>query len=220
MIGLLWRLGKLAIKIAIGIAFIAVLIAYARLSELGDMRQALLSGIEKSFGGRLSINGPVELDLTFPPSISMEDVKVKNAKWGKKPDMLKVKKLVAEVDLLPLIRGKMAVPRLRMIGVDIVVEKKKNGGTNWDELNEFETAAGGGPAPGFGFPFPGLGSAGVAVTNGTLTVIDQTANSTTTVSLPGTVEVGVGAGAGGGAGAGAGGGTGGGSGGGNSVVCP
>ncbi len=142
-------------------------------------------------------------------------MRVKNAPWGRKRDMLKVQRLVAEVDLLPLMRGRMAVPRLRMIGVDIVIEKSKSGKTNWDELNDFETAAGGPPGGG-GFVLPGVGNAGVVVTNGTLTVIDQTVGTTTTVTLPGSVEVaGAGAGAGTGAGAGAGGG-----GGIGSILCP
>ncbi|MDA0998868.1 MAG: AsmA family protein, partial [Proteobacteria bacterium] len=200
MLGLIWKLVTFAVKAGIVVAGIAVVIAYARLSELGDMRKALLSEIGKSFAGRLSIDGPVALDFSFPPKLSIGGVRVRNAAWGSKPDMLKAQQLIAEVDLLPLMRGQMAVPRLRLVGVDIVIEKSKKGGTNWDELQNFETAAGGAPPGGGGF-LPGLGNTGVMLSNGTLTVIDQATKSTTTVALPGSC-VGIAPAAAGGSGSG------------------
>ena len=51
--------------------------------------------------------------------------------------------LIAEVDLLPWMLGDVAVPRLRLVGSDILFEIGKSGKTNWDELNSFDTAAGG-----------------------------------------------------------------------------
>ncbi len=94
-------------------------------------------------------------------------------------------KIVTEIDLLPLLTGNMAAPRLRMIGVDIIVERKANGNTNWDELNNFETAAGlANPAalPGI---FPQIGGATVAVSGGTLTIVNAAASVPTVLSLGG-----------------------------------
>lgn len=194
MISFLFRTIKLGIKIGIVIAGIAILISYARLSEFGDLRKELMEKLANSYAGRLQLDGKAELQMTFPPSVSIDGLRLKNAKWGTRPDMMTVKQVVAEIDLLPLLQGKMAVPRLRMIGVDIIVERKKDGKTNWDELNEFDTAAG--PAsPGL-FPvvFPQIAGAAVTVAGGTLTVVGQ--GAPTTVSLSG-AEIEVGAGGGG-----------------------
>ena len=72
-----------------------------------------------------------------------------------------------------------------MIGVDIIVERKRDGTTNWDELTEFEPAAG--PANPAAVPsiLPSIGGAAVSVVGGTLTVLDPFAATTTVVSLGG-----------------------------------
>ena len=70
--------------------------------------------------------------MTFPPSVVIHDVRIKNAKWGTRKDMINADTVVAEIDLIPLLKGEMAVPRLRMIGVDIVVEQRADVTTNWD----------------------------------------------------------------------------------------
>ncbi|MGJ3259605.1 MAG: AsmA family protein [Rhodospirillales bacterium] len=184
MLNFLIRICKFAIKAAIVVAGIAVVISYARLSEFGDMRKALLDKIMNSYAGRIAVDGDVSLNMAFPPSVSIEGVRIKNAKWGTKPDMLTADRVVAEVDLIPLLQGDMAVPRLRMIGVDIVVETRRDGTTNWDELNEFETASGGNPS---GAPtiLPQIGGTAVTVAGGTLTVINSLLPVPTVLSIGG-----------------------------------
>ena len=102
MISFFFKLIKLGIKISIVLGGIAIVIAYARLSEFGDMRKELMTKIENSYAGRLSISGPAELDLSFPPRVIIHDVKIKNAKWGTKENMMTADKVIAEIDLLPL----------------------------------------------------------------------------------------------------------------------
>ncbi len=184
MIGFLVRILKFSIKASIVIAGIAIVISYARLSEFGDMRKALLEKVMNSYVGRIAIDGDVELQMTFPPSVAIEGVRIKNAKWASKPDMMRAERVVAEIDLIPLLRGDMAVPRLRMIGVDIVVERNREGQTNWDELNDFDTAAG--PAdPTAPMIFPQIGGASVSVAGGTLTIVNNLLTAPTVLSLAG-----------------------------------
>ncbi|MEX0694947.1 MAG: AsmA family protein [Rhodospirillales bacterium] len=183
MMSFLIRIIKFAFKCAVVIAGIAVVISYARLSEFGDLRQNLLDKVMQSYAGRIQIDGKVELQATFPPTVSIENVRIKNAKWGTRPDMMTAERIVAEIDLLPLLAGDMAVPRLRMIGVDIVVEQKRDGTTNWDELNNFETASG--PADPSTLPgvFPSIGGATVSVVGGTLTILNAALSAPTVLSL-------------------------------------
>ena len=132
MFSFLIRIFKFAIKAAVVITGIAVVISYARLSEFGDLRKEMMSTITKSDVGRLDVNGPVELQMTFPSSVVIHNVRIKNTKWGTRKDMINADTVVAEIDLVPLLKGEMAVPRLRMIGVDIVVEQRADVTTNWD----------------------------------------------------------------------------------------
>lgn len=187
MLSFLFRVSKLMLKIGVVLAGIAVVISYARLSEFGDLRSELVQSINDSYAGRISIDGEITLQTTFPPSVAMTDVRIRNAEWASQPDMMTAQTMVAEMDLLPLLRGQMALPRLRMIGVDIVVERRPDGGTNWDELNGFETAAG--PTNPGGLPviFPQIGSATLSVAQATLSIIDPISSATTVLSLGGNV---------------------------------
>ena len=188
MISFFFKLVKLGFKVSILLGCIAIVVAYARLSELGDMRKELISQIENSYVGRLSINGTTELDLSFPPRVIINDVKIKNARWGSKEHMMVADKVVAEIDLLPLIQGKMATPRLRMVGVDIIFEQNADGLSNWDELNGFETAAGPSgstPTPSI---FPNIAGSSVSISGGSLTVVRPSSSSSpsaTSVSFGG-----------------------------------
>lgn len=179
MISFFLKLIKFGIKVSIILGGIAIVIAYARLSEFGDMRKELMSKIEDSYVGRLSISGPAELDLSFPPRIIIHDVKIKNSKWGTKENMMIADKVVAEIDLLPLIQGKMAVPRLRMVGVDIIFEQNADGMSNWDELNGFETAAGPGGATPPPTIFPNIAGSTVSISGGSLTVVNPNSSTST-----------------------------------------
>jgi uncharacterized protein involved in outer membrane biogenesis len=180
MLSFLARILKFSIKAAIVVAGIAVVISYARLSEYGDLRKALLDKVMNSYAGRITVDGDVELQMTFPPSVAIDGVRIRNSNWASRPDMMTAERVVAEVDLLPLLRGDMAVPRLRMIGVDIIVERNREGQTNWDELNDFETAAG--PAnPATPMIFPQIGGASVSVAGGTLTIVSNVLGSVPTV---------------------------------------
>ncbi len=184
MLNFLIRIMKFTIKAAIVVAGIAIVISYARLSEFGDLRKELVDKIMNSYAGRIAIDGEIDLNMSFPPSVSIEGVRIRNAKWASKPDMLKADRVVAEVDLIPLLRGDMAVPRLRMIGVDIIVETKRDGTTNWDELNEFDTAAGPG-GPGAPMILPQIAGTSVTVAGGTLTIVSNVLTTPTVLSLAG-----------------------------------
>jgi len=190
MLGFFVRMLRLAVKIAIVVGGIAVIISYARLSEYGDMRKSLMERILNSYAGRIAIDGDTKLNLTFPPSVTIDNLKIKNAKWAKKPNMLTAKQVVAEVDLLPLLRGQMAVPRLRMMGVDIIVQRGPDGMTNWDELNNFNTAAG--PSNPAVIPtiLPQVAGASLAVVGGTLTVLNTLGQVVSVVSFGGSSIIG------------------------------
>lgn len=104
MLSFLARILKFSIKAAIVVAGIAVVISYARLSEYGDLRKALLDKVMNSYAGRNAVDGDVELQMTFPPSVAIDGVRIRNSDWASRPDMMTAERVVAEVDLLPLLR--------------------------------------------------------------------------------------------------------------------
>jgi len=188
MLGLLRRLISITVKLGLLVAGIGAIIAYANLTDLDGWKREIQDRMLRVAGRRLHIDGAMDFQIALPPRIIARGVRLQNAPWGKKKDMLKAKALVAEVDLLPLMLGDVAVPRLRLVGADILVEVRKSGKTNWDELNTFDTAAGGAPAGGsINVPVfnPVLSAGGISISGGSVTVSNVATGTTTTFALPG-----------------------------------
>ncbi|MGB0684086.1 MAG: AsmA family protein [Magnetovibrionaceae bacterium] len=211
MIGFFYSCLRLTVKAILLVALIAIVVAYARLVGDGGLTEALIAHVEEETGRKLSIDDGFSVDLSFPPRLIAEGIRLENAPWGSRPDMLRAEAIVAEVDFLPLLIGDIAVPRIRLVGVDILLETNGEGVANWDDLVDFETAAG--PLAGPAFPLLGpiLGAGAVGVAGGTVTIVNATTGTSQTLSLGGTTLEVVDAGGGGTSGGGTGGGTGGGS---------
>ena len=186
MLGLFRWMISLSVKIVALAVGIGVIIGYANLSYVEGWKKDLQDQVMRVAGRRIHIDGPIDFKIGLPPQIVAENIRLENAKWGKKGDMLKAKRLVAEVDFLPLMVVDVAVPRLRLEGAQILVEVARGGKTNWDDLNSLETAAGGGAPPPAGGP--GFGSiinpAGISVFGGQVTVSNAATGVITTFNLP------------------------------------
>jgi len=189
MFRLIRGLMRLIVKISILGGFVGIVIGYANLSDLDGWKRDLSEQMMSIAGRRLSFNGDIDFTISFPPRIVARDVRIGNASWGTRKTMLTVDTLIADVDFLPLLVGNVAVPRVRLVGVDILVETGKNGKSNWDDLNQFQTAAGGPTStPGgfFGLPVagPASGFGGISLSGGKVTVANLVNGTSNTVNLP------------------------------------
>lgn len=189
MFRLIGKMFRFTVKMGLLAVGIGLIIGYANLSDLEGWKKDMQERLSTVSGRQLSIDGPIDFEVSFPPRIIANGVRIQNAPWGSRPDMLTAKQLIAEVDFLPLLFGEVAVPRVQLVGVDILVETKGSGEGNWDDLNDFQTSAGG-PVGGPGFPVFGLGGVGVA--GGTVTIANLATGAVNILTLPGILVNGVG----------------------------
>ncbi|GAB4369474.1 MAG: AsmA family protein [Kiloniellaceae bacterium] len=113
---------------------VAVLVAaYAMISSLDVTEVAAVAKAEvKAATGRdLTVAGPVGLQISLNPSVTLEDVRFANAPWGSRADMVLLKRLEIEVALLPLLTGDVVVRRLVAVEPDILLETDAEGSGNW-----------------------------------------------------------------------------------------
>lgn len=174
---------KLSLKVAVLVSLIAVIVGYARLSDVDGLKTALETHFKDRTGRKLSVNGAIGLDLAFPPRITAVDVSLENAPWGSRKNMMTAKRIEAEVDLLPLVMGDVAVPRLRVVGVDLLLETNKNGDNNWDDLAGFDTAAG--PMTDFTLMGAIFGAGAISVAGGVVAVLSAATGQIISLPLPG-----------------------------------
>ncbi|MBL6946435.1 MAG: AsmA family protein [Rhodospirillales bacterium] len=117
--------------VGLGAAGVAIL----KSMDFNAYRDLIAEKVEEATGRKVVIAGDLDLRISLTPSLRLEGVSLANAPWGAQPEMLKLGRLEAEVDLMPLLSGEARVTRVFLSGVEIALEIDKQGRPNW----QFET---------------------------------------------------------------------------------
>jgi AsmA family protein len=131
----------------VGIALAAFVLLLA-LFDWSWLRSPLESLASNALGREVAIAGDIDGEISLTPRFSFEGVSISNAPWGSRPHMLAVKKLAVEVDLMELVRGRVAVPEIAVRAPDVLVERDEAGMLNWQLGGGGSN--GGGPPPAIG----------------------------------------------------------------------
>src|SRR5438477_9837077 len=120
-------LGLVALVVLAGIAVFVLL----ETIDFNRYRSLIAAEVKAATGRDLDIAGEFHLVLSLTPTVSVSDVRFANAPWGSRPEMARLDRLEAEIKLLPLLSGTIAVREVRLIGADILLETDKAGLGNW-----------------------------------------------------------------------------------------
>lgn len=189
-----------AILIVLVVAVIGAGVVIVKSIDLNQYRPMIAQKIEESTGRKATLAGQIYLDIwNLNPSIAIEDVSFANASWGSRPEMAKLKRLEAQVALLPLLHKQIEVKRFILVSPDILIETDANGKGNWEFGNAAPAAAAapGGPAKGnapapareqpaaapSGANIPQFSINAVEIKDGTLTYIDGKTKKATSLVL-------------------------------------
>ncbi len=117
-----------------GVIVVAIVAVVVLLStrDVSSYKGLIEEKVKAATGRDLAIKGDLDLEISLTPAIAVEDVTFANAPWGSRPEMLKIDRLEAEVDLLSILFGTTKVERLVLIGADILLETDENGRGNWE----------------------------------------------------------------------------------------
>lgn len=99
--------------------------------DLGRFAPQIEAAAKQATGRTLKIEGPLHVGLSLSPSLVAEKIRFSNAAWGSRSDMVTADKLSLQLDILPLLSGKVALKSVTLDGADILVETNKNGLGNW-----------------------------------------------------------------------------------------
>ncbi|MBE9555009.1 MAG: AsmA family protein, partial [Proteobacteria bacterium] len=131
------RLGK-ALKIILivvpllVVALVVGAIAVLMTTDFNKYKPLIAEQAKEATGRDLVIAGDLEIGISLTPSVSVAGVTLSNAKWGKRPEMIKVERFEAQMSLIPLAFGIIDVQRIVLVGADILLEVDKKGRANFD----------------------------------------------------------------------------------------
>ncbi len=128
---------KTMLKVLGWIVFLVVAVVVAGVAVLKSMdfnqyRGLIAEQARDATGRELTIAGDLDLEISLNPSLVVEGVSFANAEWGSRPEMVKLERLEAQVELLPLLSGDVRIKRLVLVGLDVLAEIDSQGRANWD----------------------------------------------------------------------------------------
>ncbi|MCL4762147.1 MAG: AsmA family protein, partial [Burkholderiales bacterium] len=127
---------RIFVRILLGVvALLAVLVVGAAVVIATIDKRALLAPLEarleKATGREVTVGGEPRIDLSLTPTLVLEDVAIANAPWGSAKEMLRAKRVEAQVALLPLLSRRIELMRFTLVEPSILLETDRSGAGNW-----------------------------------------------------------------------------------------
>ena len=129
----------------------AVLLAavlYVAFADLGHHKGRIEAFVTKQIGRTFAIDGAFELKVLPSVSVLAEGVRIGNAEWGSKPQMLEVGRFSMDVGLWSLISEPVDVRSFELKDVSVLLEKNGEGDGNWAFAGAEKSDETAGPGPG------------------------------------------------------------------------
>jgi uncharacterized protein involved in outer membrane biogenesis len=123
----------------------AAIFAIVNSIDFNAYKDLITQQVKAATGRDLVLAGDVKVAFSLTPRLEVDQVSFRNADWGSEPEMVKLDKLEADVDLIPLLSSQIRIKRLHLIGADILLETDNKGQGNWVMGNA--AAAAGAPLP-------------------------------------------------------------------------
>jgi uncharacterized protein involved in outer membrane biogenesis len=113
------------------VALIATGVAILMSIDFNQYKGQIADAVKAATGRELTINGNFKLGLSLTPSVAVDDVSFANAPGGSRPNMLTLKHLAVQMELIPLLSRQIKVDSLVLNGADILLETDSKGQGNW-----------------------------------------------------------------------------------------
>ena len=126
-----FRLYLAAGAAALVLAVAAALAMVAARYDPADLARLLSERVMERTGRELRIDGPVGYSLSLLPRFSAQGVRLQNAPWGSRPDMIVARQIDVQVSLLPLLAGRVEIHGLTLVEPDVLLEVDRDGKGNW-----------------------------------------------------------------------------------------
>jgi len=126
-----WILISLAIVFLLPVMLLVSGVVFLNTTDLKEHREAIAEHISQATGRQFSLNGELELKISTKLSIVVTDMSLANAIWASEPEMLTLKRVEAEMMVLPLLFGKIHIPRFHLEGTKVLAETNASGISNW-----------------------------------------------------------------------------------------
>jgi AsmA protein len=125
--------------------FLLALLIVPMFVDLQDYKPLIESKVSEATGRPLTLGGDLELSLFPWAGVGLSDLRLGGPPGFKEKDFITIESFEFQVKLLPLLFKNIQVKQFVLIGPRIVLEKAKDGRTNWEGLGKAGTELPGEP---------------------------------------------------------------------------
>ncbi len=125
------------------IVLAAVIVAAVLLWWVFDwnwFKQPIEHRVEAATGREFAIEGDLSVHLGLVPTLRAEGLRLANADWAAQKDMAHLDTLEISIRLLPLLKGRIELPLLRLERPHLLLERNEAGEANWTFANRGDPA--------------------------------------------------------------------------------
>jgi uncharacterized protein involved in outer membrane biogenesis len=124
-----WAIGIVSLLMVIlAVTTYLILASY----DYNELKPRITQTVRDSTGRELTLGGPIKLAIGLSPSLVVRDVMLANTPWASQPEMIRAKKLQAQVRLLPLLFGDVDLERIVLVDAEVLLETDRGGRRNWE----------------------------------------------------------------------------------------
>lgn len=128
-------LRKMLIGVGVLVAGAAVLVGIAVaalfLVDWNSFRETVAGRASESTGRKVEIRGDLDVVVSWRPQVRAKEFVIANAEWGSKPEMLRADDVYFQFRVLPLLRGRLEIDSMRLVGLTVLLEQQKDR-ANWE----------------------------------------------------------------------------------------
>lgn len=137
------------------VAFLLLLVASAGLYvilsglDFNELKPEIARRVKAITGRELTINGDIGLKIDLSPALIMDQVTIRNVRWGSRQEMVRIKRFEMHAALLPLLSGKIEMDRYVLVEPAILIETDQAGrlNLNFDDSGEVSSFQRGSESP-------------------------------------------------------------------------
>jgi uncharacterized protein involved in outer membrane biogenesis len=120
-----------AVLVAVVLLVLVTLYAAVMTVDVAPYRKQVEALLSSSLEREISIGGAINLVPSLNPRFVVEDIQIANPSWASRPNFAAIEKLQLQVALWPLLMQRLQIVQFKLVGADILFERRRDGTPNW-----------------------------------------------------------------------------------------
>ncbi len=117
---------------ALVILLISAFVIFVMSIDWNEHKTKIAEQFSSLTGKRVVFDGDVELSFFPSPYLTVENVKIYNDKQGNTAPLAQINRLVANLELIPFIKGEFNVKKMSLLNPLVSIQMDETGKCNWD----------------------------------------------------------------------------------------